>query len=88
MSVPTDVYPINPPAEKILIQRIASFTIMNVYVNPFSRAVVNVKLFDELNVPLASKTFVMEGLDYQAWSNDDSYLITFITNEINNMPTI
>lgn len=88
MSVPNAVYPLDPPSEKIIIQRITSFTITSVYLNPFNSAVVNIRMFDENNIALGGKSLLMEGEDYQAWSNDDSYLITFVEREIRDSPTV
>lgn len=76
------IYPVNPPAVKVITQEIYSFTITSIFVNVFSSATVNVRLFDDKNVSLASKSFVLSGEDYAQWNNDDQYLINWITQQI------
>lgn len=88
MSVPTAVYPMDPPCQKVITQTVASFSISSVYVNPFNSAVVNVRMFDENNNPLAGNCFVMQGEDYSKWNNDDGYLVQFVSDQIRAMPSL
>ena len=57
---------------KININRLVLFTSVSLTVNLFN----NNNLID-------NKFFTLSGTDYTNWSNDDTYIVTYVLNELN-----
>jgi hypothetical protein len=80
MDIPVQDYEIIPPT------KIAKRVNFNVMVELNKRAIVNVRFYATLNEyemnVLDEKTLVIEGEEYSAWGNDDSYLETLIFSKL------
>ena len=71
---------LNPPITKTDITTLTSFEINSVSVKLNQSAEVLVYLKNSDNVIVASEMVVIEGTDYQAWGNDDQYIVNYINN--------
>jgi hypothetical protein len=62
---------------------IYKFEIINVTVTPFTSALLSVLCYDNNNQFVSSKNITMDGTNYTNWSNNDQYLIDFVSINLN-----
>ena len=48
----------------------------------FTRVTINVVLYDNNDRVVRGRIFTLEGDDYQKWSNDDQYIVDYVTERL------
>ena len=73
-------YPIYPNIKRII--NICKFKYNILEIKLFESVRIAVYLFNENDLLIESKQFLIEGNEYNAWSNDDKYIINLIKQKI------
>ena len=73
-------YPIYPPLKKYVSLNSISITIYEIIL--FQSVKVCCTLYDTDNIPQDTKLFILEGDDYKAWSNDDTYIVNYCKKQL------
>lgn len=73
-------YPIDEYT-KVISFKVDSFTIATLDVVPFTSATIVCNLYFNEN-PIGTQRLIMQGEDYNAWTNDDDYLINWIKQQL------
>ena len=81
MSSAQPTYPISPPAIKVVKSTISAYSIFRMDITPNVSANIGITLLDENANNAGVLALVMEGQDYQDWTNDD-YLLAWIQKQI------
>jgi hypothetical protein len=71
------------PKDVVKTFTITGFFIDNVNVKLFEQVSLNVCFKDINNNVVKVENVVIAGQDYQNWSQDDNYIINYITNKFN-----
>jgi len=67
---------------KTVVTEISFFTVEVVNVILSTQATLQVRLFDSKKRYLDQKTFILKGEDYTKWGADDSYITTFVEQQL------
>lgn len=70
---------------KVIVQNSKKIGIFIINLELFKSVDVDVHFYNELDGSgvIDVKSLKLEGNDYQAWSNDDSYIVTYVVNKLN-----
>jgi hypothetical protein len=67
---------------------IGSFTVRCMSLNLFTTATFLVTTFDTNNSLIGNQTITLTPEEYQAWNNDDSYIVNLVAQQLNfTLPT-
>lgn len=71
------------PVTKQITHLITSFevSIRNIQLN--TSAMIEVRLFNDKNELFKIEILNLEGDDYKLWSNDDSFIYSYVANKLN-----
>lgn len=72
------------PIEQIKRNFITDFTIEQIDIYPYDKAIITILLYENENVILP-KRLIMSGDDYNKWGTSDDYLINWINEQIKNI---
>lgn len=75
-------YPLEPPVEKIVVQRVVKFTINNLNITLFSQATLTAVLYNIDDVLLDCIALTLSGQEYLDWNSSDEYLINWTSQQI------
>lgn len=75
-------YPLEPEVERIIIQRIAKFTINNLNITLFSQATMTAVLYNIDDVLLDGLFLTLSGQEYLDWNSDDEFLVNWVSQQI------
>jgi hypothetical protein len=73
-------YPVYPPIKKTLT--ICKFTYNILEIKLFESVRIAVYLYNENNMLIDAKQYIIEGQEYNTWSNDDKYILNLIKQKI------
>jgi hypothetical protein len=73
-------YPIYPNIKRII--NICKFKYQILEIKLFQSVRIAVYLFNENDLLIETKQYLIEGDEYNAWSNDDKYIINLIKQKI------
>jgi len=82
MSNPSPNQPINPPIT--FNQTYSTYNVRVITINLGVSASFAVMIFDNNNKFVETQSYVMQGEDYTNWGNDDSYVYTWINQQLEN----
>lgn len=70
---------------KVIVQNSKKIGIFIINLELFKSVDVDVHFYNELDGigVIDVKSLKLEGDDYLAWSNDDSYIVTYVVNKLN-----
>ena len=70
---------------KVIVQNSKKIGIFIINLELFKSVVVDVHFYNEVDNSdvIDVKTLKLEGDDYQAWSTDDNYIVTYVVNKLN-----
>jgi len=71
------------PVEHIIIQHITSFKIRVEDIQLYQSVTLMVYFYGESGNQLKAERVILQGNDYNSWSNDDSYIIQFVAHKFN-----
>ena len=77
MSDTFNIYPNINVSKKIVSGKISVYEYI-----PFTSARISLLLFDENNIAIDNKFFLLEGEDFLSWGTDDKYLITWVKTKL------
>jgi len=75
-----EYYPIYPNINKII--KIVKFKYTIIEIKLFESIRIAVYLFNESDMLIDAKQFIIQGDEYNAWSDDDKYIINLIKQKI------
>ena len=79
-----DEYPVYPNLKKTINIVKFKFNILEIIL--FKSVRVAVYLFNENDLLIESRQFIIEGAEYENWSNDDKYILNLIKQKIQENP--
>jgi len=79
---PEEYYPVYPNINKILKIVKFKYTILEIIL--FKSIRIAVYLYNENDLLIEARQYVIEGDEYNAWSNDDNYIIKLLKEKIQN----
>lgn len=74
------------PKEVAVINKITSITIQVASIILNTSAVLLVSLYDENDKYISTVNLDLTGDDYSNWGNDDTYLLTYVSNKLQITP--
>lgn len=74
-------YPLDPPAEKVVVKRVIKFTITNLNITLFNQATMMAMLYDD-DIMFDGLFLTLAGQEYLEWNNDDEYLVDWVARQI------
>ncbi len=77
---PEEYYPVYPNINKILKIVKFKYTILEIIL--FKSIRIAVYLYNENDLLIEARQCVIEGDEYNAWSNDDNYIIKLLKDKI------
>lgn len=77
-----ETYLLESPIEKKIVYEIISFTIQEVMVVPFNKAIIYIVLNTLSEMCVDTRLLSMEGDAYNQWGGDDEYLINWIREQL------
>ena len=77
-----EYYPVYPNINKILKIVKFKYTILEIIL--FKSIRIAVYLYNENDLLIEARQYVIEGDEYNAWSNDDNYIIKLLKEKIQN----
>jgi hypothetical protein len=75
-----EYYPIYPNINKII--KIVKFKYNIIEIKLFESIRIAVYLYNENDMLIDAKQFIIQGDEYNAWSNDDKYILNLIKQKI------
>ena len=75
-------YPVYPNIQRIM--KIVKFTFNILEVKLFESVRIAVYLYNENDLLIEARQYLIEGEEYKAWSNDDQYIIKMLKEKIQN----
>jgi hypothetical protein len=75
-------YPLEPPVEKIVINKVVKFIIANLQITLFEQATMTAVLYNVDDVLLDTLYLILAGREYLDWNSDDEYLINWVAQQI------
>jgi hypothetical protein len=75
-----EYYPVYPNINKILKIVKFKYTILEIIL--FKSIRIAVYLYNENDLLIEARQYVIEGDEYNAWSNDDNYIIKLLKDKI------
>jgi len=73
-------FPVYPPIKKTISISKFKYTILEVKL--FESIRVAVYLFNDNNLMVEARQYLIEGSEYKVWSQDDQYILTLIKQKI------
>jgi hypothetical protein len=73
-------YPVYPPIKKTLT--ICKFTYNILEIKLFESVRIAVYLYNENGLMIEARQYLIEGQEYNTWSNDDKYILNLIKQKI------
>jgi hypothetical protein len=77
---PEEYYPVYPNINKILKIVKFKYTILEIIL--FKSIRIAVYLYNENDLLIEARQYIIEGDEYNAWSNDDNYIIKLLKDKI------
>jgi hypothetical protein len=68
------------PTQITQVKNVTSFTVIVANLQLFKSVTILVRLFDENNKFVDSKSLTLDGTDYTNWNNDDNYIINYVAS--------
>ena len=75
-------YPVYPNIQRIM--KIVKFKFNILEVKLFESVRIAVYLYNENDLLIEARQYLIEGEEYKAWSNDDQYIIKMLKEKIQN----
>ena len=75
-----DEYPVYPNIQRILKIVKFKYTILEIIL--FKNVRIAVYLFNENDLLIETRQYIIEGAEYENWSNDDQYIIKLLKEKI------
>jgi hypothetical protein len=75
-------YPVYPNIQRIM--KIVKFRFNILEVKLFESVRIAVYLYNENDLLIEARQYLIEGEEYKAWSNDDQYIIKMLKEKIQN----
>ena len=75
-------YPLEQEVERIVVQRVAKFDIVNLNITLFSQATMTAVLYNADDVLLDTLYLTLAGQEYLDWNSDDEYLVNWVAQQI------
>ena len=75
-----DFYPVYPNIKRIVNICKYKYTILEIIL--FKSVRIAVYLYNENDMLIESRQYIIEGEEYNAWSNDDQYIIKLLKEKI------
>jgi hypothetical protein len=75
-----DFYPVYPNIKRIVSICKFKYTILEIIL--FKSIRIAVYLYNENDMVIESRQYIIEGDEYNAWSNDDQYIIKLLKEKI------
>ena len=70
------------PYEYVNTETISKVNINIINIVLFTSVTVNAVLYNQSNHIVTAKNFVLAGEDYTQWGYDDTYIITYVCNQL------